>query len=94
MKWTKRDKIWKAALELLLGQGEFRTDEVMDRTDLETNSYRTVQDTLITMSEMGILRQDTKNGNPKTDYTSKEGKQWHRVWKPDRRFHRFLLQYE
>jgi len=94
MKWTKRDKIWKAALALLLGQGEFRTDEVIKKAGLETNSYRTVQDTLITMSEMGILRQDTAEGNPKTDYTSKEGKQWHRVWKPDRRFHRILLQYE
>jgi len=89
MKWTKRDKIWKAALELVLEQGEFRTDEVIERADLETNSYRTVQDTLITMAEMRILKQDTKRGNPATDYTSI--KQWHRVWKPGKKLSQELI---
>lgn len=59
MSKTLRDRIWTAALELLVAKGKFKAAELMEDAGLEENQRQTVRRTLRALEEDGWLERDS-----------------------------------
>ena len=59
MSKTLRDRIWTAALELLVAKGKFKAAELIEDADLKESQRQTVRRTLRALEEDGWLERDS-----------------------------------
>lgn len=60
MTQTLRDRIWDAALELLVAQGKFKAAHVLNECSLDESQRQTVRRALRAMEEDGWLERESQ----------------------------------